>query len=370
MLKLGLVDFLKLCRKNPIFLILSFLCMTLSIAGLFVIQEKIYGNYLNSTDDSDESKKLVVFFENSDIVPGILIDIAAIQDLPSIHNASLANDYCTGLYYSGQDGDDFLYTPYGRFFNSYELQNGSNVVLLSTGYLLQLEKEKLNSVWDDELVIDGAGFKAIGSYILNNVNDVERNFGHLRVSTLYAIPLSTFLKLDMQATKLCVVFDADLSEEQIACLDSVINQYVGIRSYSLPNLNQRHYVIGLIGEATPYFAIMLLSFISIVSILLFWIQASFQRYYVYLICGAKPAQIMFFLVLNTTLLVVASFLCSLGIRHCIHIVIPQGVLGVLPYHVYVLSFIGILTLFLVIVIQRAMRLILSQVNPTIRGEAQ
>lgn len=318
--------------------------------AFLAIQEKGYADFLRNIRDEEVTKTLTVTCDDEDSITTIYQALKADALLPEVNNAALSNKEYAGLYWNNGNGDKLLYTPYGRLFSRVEMDTAAPVALVSTGYLRRLPKEKLRDVWEEGIWIRGTHYSAIGEYHLDWQSDKPSGqdfYGASTAPATVSVPVETFIAHSFPASEMRYVFNESLSEDQIQRLKNILDSYGHVIVVSLPSLRNDSALNAFITSSIAYSLVILLSFINVVSISMHWIRESFNRYSVYSICGAKRAQIRFFISLNMFIMVTiggwfAYYSLSLIRNHT-----PAGVLEELPSGFYLSFYIAAILFFLI-----------------------
>lgn len=356
MLRLAFVNFFRLCRRNASFTILSLVCLTCAFISFLYTQEYGYCRYVEIVEREKETQTL--FFKCSDETT--VKDIYAELDddggvFPKLSSVTASNELYAGIDWSVSES---WYTPYGRFFTREEMENGAAVAILGIGYLKLLPQERLDTVWETGIEINGVHFEAIGNHYfgLNVDGTVPTETEATAVPSPVLMPLAAFWESGLTANKMRCVFAEPLTEAQITVMAELLQSYEDVYFVSLPKEGNYYAIRIYLGQVIPYTFIILLSLISIGAVVLHWLRREFVRYGIYLICGARRGQIAFLLSVAISLLVTIAFLfASFLIAQVTGF--ASGVLLPLPWQFHAALYAGMLLIALLVVNLKASPLI-------------
>ena len=200
MLRLAFVNFFRLCRRNASFTILSLVCLTCAFISFLYTQEYGYCRYVEIVEREKETQTL--FFKCSDETT--VKDIYAELDddggvFPKLSSVTASNELYAGIDWGVSES---WYTPYGRFFTREEMENGAAVAILGIGYLKLLPQERLDTVWETGIEINGVHFEAIGNHYFGlNVDGFPRKRKRPRCRRLSSCPWRPSGKAGLRPTR-------------------------------------------------------------------------------------------------------------------------------------------------------------------------
>lgn len=282
--------------------------------------------------------------------------------LPQMEIVTVSDENYEGLYWDREFNEKFLYTPYGRSFNAEEMNSGAAVALLGTDYLSNIPQENLDTIWDTGIDISGIHFDVVGNYFFDLPKEsiTESFYNDTAVQTTITIPLKTYFDIGLVPTRFRCVFSQPLTEAQLTHLSDFLQSFNNIQSLSLPTLYEVNAVDSYINGITTYIVVLILSLLSTISVILYWLRKEFARYRIYLICGAKGRQIAFFISLNIALLVTATYICAYFAVFGLTQVIPSEMVSALPWQFYILIYIGVMIFTLLAVNIRAIPIVFRE----------
>lgn len=286
--------------------------------------------------------------EDDATVLNILSELKDEAVFPKLSSITVSNEQYAGIDWG--NGEKW-YTPYGRFFRYEEIKSGSHVAIIGTCYLKSLPLDSIDSIWKTGIDIDGTHFETIGSHYfrLDDNGCVPKEILDTQVPSPVIIPLMAFLDIQIPANKLRCVFADQPTEEQIIQIEKMLQQYITVKHVVLPKTGNYHAIQVYINQALPYTLVIFLSIISITNVVLHWLRREFERYRIYLICGAKRWQLVFLLSFTIAVLTLICFfaaeLCITGIN----MIVPTGTISPLPWQFLAASFSGILFILLFVV---------------------
>lgn len=349
MLRHSLSLFIGLCRRRKAFFALSAICLICAFVSFLYLQEKGYCAYLEAAKQHSETRLFYVSSDDSATILKTYYDVADNEDLPPFGIVTMSDENCSGIYWDRAYADVY-YIPYGHFFTDTEMAAGDHVALLGMSYIQSMPKDQIDGLWDSEIIIGNKPFKAVGNY--NNFVKYPVEEGTYQTEplpTVVAIPLNTYLAMSMPATHLRIEFSQSLSAAQIAILNQIVVSQPKITCSLLPKMNDRIATQAYIAVTTQYALILLLSLISIINIVFYWVRTEFVRYRIYLLCGANRKQIVMLLSMKTIYLVTGTFLISILISWILSIVTPAGIVAMLPAQTFILIYLGLICCLLLMV---------------------
>lgn len=343
MLRLSVRNYLKLSKNYKSLFALTFLCLICAFVCFLLLEEKGYCAYLEEIKINAETQLLFVSAEDDKAIGEIYKAISSNRQLPEVGIATISNDQCSGVYWNREFDENIWYIPGGRFFSDEEIRSEADVALVSMGYLSGMKTDQINKIWDEGILIDGHHFDVIGNYNLW-IYDIEAdnsNYAALFLPTLTAVPIQTFLDLDMKAFFLRLIFSRSLTRNEINMVQDLMDNTSGIHSYILPK-HENHIAYSRFFSASgSYTLILAMSLISIISIIMYWTNGEIRRYRIYILCGAKRSHIIFLMSMTTFLLATSSYAVSVALTLLLSSWIAEGILAVLPFSRYMVIYIGI-----------------------------
>ncbi|QTE74254.1 hypothetical protein JS518_15400 [Clostridiales bacterium FE2010] len=349
MLRLSIRNFGKLCRNFTCFFILSFLCLTCAFMCFLLLQEKGYNSYLESIKQYAETQTLFISAKEGKTIEEIYKKILNDNQLPSVGIVTISNNNCSGVYWDRNYDPNVWYTPSGRFFSDEEMISGADVALLSMSYMMQHRGEQIDKIWENGISLEGNHFNVIGNYEYWMYEEDESDYETLFLPTLAAIPINTFLKLNMQASYLRLIFSRSLSQNEISIIQDLIDSLPNVNSYTMPQTSNTLAFRNYMSTTGQYILILIMSLISIISIILYWTNGEIKRYKIYMLCGSKKTHIVFLMSMTTFLLVTTAYLVSVALVLILSSIISAGILAVLPWSRYLIIY-CIITVFLILAV--------------------
>ena len=367
MLRLALKNFIHLCHTNRLFSVISGLCLICAFTGFLFLQEKGYYKYLEYAKFYSETQLLYFSSAGKDEVLNLYTQLEADPALPSLAVATVSDGRVCGVYWDGESDQNVWYASYGRFFSAKEMLEGAIVALVGMGYIRQLAPEKIDNIWETGMEILGAQMKAVGNYfgVVSNYfgNDEspvsEELYEAEFIPDSITLPIKTFFDIGLTATRLRVVFSQPLTGEQIAYLGGLVETYSQVQSYTLPQPSNTQAAKNYADEVIKYIIVFVISFLSIVSVLLYWLKIEFTRYKIYMICGAKREAIVYLLSMNVALLITLTYACSCVITYVLTKITPPGMVQLLPLESYGVIYVGALIFALLAVNLRSLPIVLK-----------
>ncbi|MDO5022597.1 MAG: hypothetical protein Q4E07_04590 [Eubacteriales bacterium] len=350
MLRHSLERFASLCKNNKAFFAICFLCLIFAFVSFLYIQEMAYTRYLEAVNRKAETQLFFVSSQKSDALYEILKQVEENPSLPPLGVVSLSNFEYSGIYWNRSYKSDVYYTPYGRFFTDEEMSSGDNVALLSMAYLRSLPKNITGTLWDKGITIYGNHFEATGNY--EGLSDYPlENSGYQTevIPTAVAMPLKTYLNLNIPAMYLRIEFAKSLSPLQIAELKNTVSAYLDVSYVSFPNIENQSAKRIYMATSARFALILVFALISIINIIVYWVSAEFKRYRVYILCGAQKKQIIFLLAMNTIYIVSFAYIAAVFISWFLTSNVPEGLVNMLPVKTYFLIYISSLIFLLITV---------------------
>jgi hypothetical protein len=311
-----------------------------------------------------ELKAQTLYFESRDgtaikyICDTMLTDLV----LPSMSVVTVSDDKYAGIHWDRELTETVWYTPYGRFFSVEEMMSGANVALLGTNFISKLDIEHIDSIWETGIDINNTRFDAIGNFFFNwevgfTPDEVYR---YEPIPSSIVVPLKAYFNLGLSPYRLRCVFAEPLTNAQITHLTDLILPSNSIHSLNLPEVYNASAISNYLSGVAPYMLGVVLSLLSIISVILYWLRGEFVRYKVYMICGAKGRQIGYLLSLNILWLVTISYACSCLVMFAIRGIIPVGIISSLPWFIFIMIYFGGLFLSILAVGIRAIPLVLHE----------
>ncbi len=299
-------------------------------------------------NDTNTIKSLYEKFENDSIMPEMAI-------------VTVSDEKYTGLYWLRNQNEEVLHTPYGRLFSAEEMDSGATVTLLGTHFFANLSPENIDTIWKTGIDINGTHFNAVGNYFFDSsMIGAEGGFEFEKVPTTIIIPLKTYFAIGLIPLRFRCEFSQPLTSTQIEHLSVLFKSFSNVQSLSLPNTNNARAVNNYFGGITVYAVVLLVSLLSIVSVILYWLRKEFSRYRIYLICGAKGRQIAYFISMNVALIVTVTYLCAYFAVFGITNITPPGMVSPSPWQFYVLIYFGVMIFIQSAVIIRAIPIIFRE----------
>ncbi len=360
----GIKIFLRLCRSNVKFTLLSIICLFSSFFSLLFLFERGYFNYIVDANTEQETQVLYLSSQNTDTIENIYNTIIDDPTLPELNSATVSGDLYTGLFWNIDSGVEPYYTPYGRFFSSEEISTNANVALLGIGYLSSLPFERIESIWDIGIKINNVSFAAIGNYNYNwgDGSSIPSDaFCFLPLPTAITIPIKTFWDIGLEATRIRCVFSQPLTEEQEAYLNDLLAVYNDeLQELIIPQTeksNRLNMINQLIKNIAPFALIILLSIVNISNIILHWLRMELVRFQIYRICGANNGNVILLISIQVSLLVLIGYIFAFLAQNILRMFIPYGIIASLPGPFYWIILAGQLLLMILLVLLKSFRLL-------------
>ena len=205
MLRLAFAHFIRLCRLNISFFILSLVCLTCAFTSFLFIQEFGYYKYTEVIEREQETQVLYFMCSDDTTAQDVYFRLDSDRFFPELSSVTMSSDQYAGIDW-GESGD--WYTPYGRFFRYEEIESGAAAAILGTCYIQSLPQESIDSVWETEIEINGTHFDAIGSHYFHTSADgaVPKELYATQIPAPIVIPLRSFWEEGLAANKLRCVF--------------------------------------------------------------------------------------------------------------------------------------------------------------------
>lgn len=260
--------------------------------------------------------------------------LSSSDNLPDIRVLTLANEDYAGVYWDFEYNKETYYTPYGRFFTEKEISDGENVVLLSTNmiYWLIAEQNDKSSIWENPVNIEGVNMTPVGSYNSMGLAGSKVDEGMLVNSAFAAyitMPLGTYLRLGLKPKALYCEFASPLTKSQVNLLKEFASSLKGAERLNLPISGSEAVIRSYTNQGANILTIML-GLLIMIQVLIHWMRSEFERFRIWLICGAKRKHILFQMFLEVFLLVTLSFLFTCGINAIVLRLMPGTVITALP----------------------------------------
>ena len=358
MLTVAVRSFIRLCRNHKTLFFITFLSMVCAMAGFLVCQERAY--YL-ATQSANDLTTLAFSFacEDSDALMQAYERLIVSPDLPPIRNLTLSNGTYAGVHWDFDLNDGVYYTPYGRFFTEQEMKEGSDVALLGTGAIARLSAQQIDRVWETPFDIGGETMMSIGSYHMlmfhGNISVDEMRFSAFTAAV--SIPLKTFLRLGLNATFLRCEFSEPLTETQVDALRQLVSGTAGAYAPSYPLSGREFWTKSYLSNSSGNTVIMVLAILTMIQVLLHWLRSEFERYRIYLICGAKRSHIAGLLSLQIVFLVTLSYFAAWAAAIPFNAAVSSETMRSLPVPFIAVFYVLLLLLVLAAVHVKAARLI-------------
>lgn len=338
----GLKLFIRLCRSNFKFTLLSVVCLFSSFLSLIFLFERGYYQYIVDVDTELETQVLFLASSNEEIIEDIYYFIIDNPIYPKLKNATVSGDTYSGLFWDTGSENSPYYTPYGRFFNRTEISTNAKVALLGTEYLSSFSPDVIDSIWDNGIIINGELFSAIGTYNYNwgDVSVIPPDVFYIdTLPTAVTIPINSFFDIGLKATRMRCVFSSPLTLEQRENLRDFLGTYGELQQLIFPKaeeMNQMNMFAHLVKNTAPFAIIILLSIINIANIILFWLHVELVRFRIYRICGANSGTIAFLISFPVLLLVLLGYICACLVQFLLRQFSPYGVIAQMPSFLYLL----------------------------------
>ncbi len=318
--------------------------------------------YTVNVESNQDTRVLYFTCNDTNAIQSLYAKLENDSVLPKMTIVTVSDENYTGLYWDGKLIKEVLYTPYGRFFSTEEMDSGDVVALLGTDYFTNLSQENLDTIWTTGIDINGTHFNVIGNYFFDFPKDsITENFYEFAVvQTTITIPLRTYFDFGLAPERFRCVFSQPLTSTQITHLSDILQSVDNIQSLSLPKSFEANAVYSYIDGIIPYIAVLLLSLLSSISVILYWLRKEFARYRIYLICGAKGRQIAFLISVNIALLVTAAYVCACLAIFELTQITPHGLVSALPWQFYILIYIGVMIFTLLAVNIRAIPIVFRE----------
>ncbi len=362
MFRLAFHNFLRLCRANGSFFVLSFFCLMCAFVSFLFIQERGYYTYTQSAEEEQAAQVLTFACDDTLAIQSIYTELASDPQLPEMKIVTVSNGEYAGVYWKTVPNEEVWYTPYGRFFSAGEMESETFVALLSTGFLGRLPQESVDTIWETGIEINGTRFQAIGNYFFDwpdgDIPDEVYETEPLSASAV--IPLKAFFAVGLTAARFRCVFSQPLTSAQITHLQDLILPYGNIYALSLPETNNTDAVTSYINGIAPYTLVIFLSLLSIATVILHWLRMEFARYKIYLICGAKHGEVTYLISMNIAFLVTATYICAYFAVSVLTKMTPEGLIASLPWQFHIVMYLSSLLFTLLAVNIRAVPIVLRE----------
>ena len=321
--------------------------MVCAMVGFLVCQERAYD--LASQSDNDMNTLAFSFAcEDSDTLMQAYEQLIASPDLPPIRNLTLSNGTYAGVLWDFDLNDSVYYTPYGRFFTEQEMRDGADVALLGTGAIARLSAQQIDRIWETPFDIGGETMTSIGSYYMFMLdgNVSVRQMSSSAFTAAISIPLKTFLRLGLTATFLRCEFSEPLTVKQVDALRKLVGSTAGAYAPNYPISGNEYKTKSYISNGSGNTVIMALALISIIQVLLHWMRSEFERYRVYLICGAQRREIAAMLSMQIVFFVTLAFLVAWAALIPFNAAVSAKAMTILPVPYIILCYVLFLLLVL------------------------
>ncbi len=334
MIKQTLRSFVQLCRNHKALSFITVISIICTMTAFLFIQENTYHDALSVTEDAT-TRQLSLSCEDGTVLWETYEKLRSSDEFPDISVLTLANVDYAGVYWNFESNEETYYTPYGRFFTEQEMNDGENVILLGTSMINRMLKEQVNKndIWENPININGKNLTPIGSYhSLGFPGSTKVNESGLAKSAFVAyttMPLNTFRRLGLQPIALYCKFALPLTEAQLTLLHEYVNSLNGVEIvYS--SISGQEAVIKAYMNQWLNAAIILLGLLITIQVLIHWLRSEFERFRIWLICGAKKKHILFRIFLEVFLVITIAFLFACGINAVALTLMPDTVITALP----------------------------------------
>lgn len=358
MIRHSFIDFFRFCRTNILFFVLSFLCLVCAFGSFLFILGKASYMYEVNSEMNQETRVLYFACNDKNTILKVYEKLESESELPKMAAVTVSDDIYTGLYWDGKSNEEFLHTPYGRLFSAQEMDSGATAALLGVCFFEGLSMTEIEDTWITGIDINGIQFNAIGNYFFDSsfvgMSDFER------VPTAITIPLKTYFDIGLVPLRFRCEFSDPLTSIQVKHLNDMLKPFSNIRSLSMPKSSNDRAVNNYLETITVYIAILLVSLISIVSVILYWLREEFARYRIYLICGAKGRQIAYFISMNVVLIVSITYFCAYLAVSGIMKITPPGFVSPSPWQLYIVIYISVMIFMLLAVIMRSVPIVFRE----------
>lgn len=351
----GLKLFIRLCKSNLSFTILSVVCLFSSFLSLIFLFERGYYQYIVDVDTEAETQVLFLSSSNEEIIEDIYYSIIDNPIYPKLKNVTVSGNTYSGLYWNIDSETSPYYTPYGRFFNRAEVSTNAKVALLGTEYLSSFSPDVIDSIWDRGIIINGELFSAIGTYNYNwgDVSAIPPDAFFIDpLPNAVTIPINSFFDIGLKATRMRCVFSSPLTLEQRETLRDFLGTYSELQQLIFPKAeetNQMNMFAHLIKNTAPFAIIILLSILNISNIILFWLHIELVRFQVYRICGANSGTITFLISFQVLIIVLLGYSSACLVEFLLRQLSPYGVIAQMPSSLY-LTILGTQFILMIILI--------------------
>ena len=334
MIKRTLRSFVQLCQNNKALSFITVISIVCTIAAFLLIQEVTYHTALSVTEDAI-TRKFSLSSKNDEILWEAYEKLTSSDEFPDISVLTLANVDYAGVYWNYETNEKTYYTPYGRFFTEQEMNDGKNVILLGSSMINRIiaDQKNKNEIWENPVHIKGETLIPIGSYYtlgLPGSTKVDDRSLVMRAFAAYTtMPLNTFRRLELQPEALYCEFASPLTETQITLLQEFVDSLNGVENVSIP-ISGQEAIIKTYVSRWPTAILVLVGLLLTIQVLIHWLRSEFERFRIWLICGAKRKHILFRLFLEVFLIITLSFLLALGINTIVLTLMPDTVITALP----------------------------------------
>ncbi|MDR0286878.1 MAG: hypothetical protein LBI03_04100, partial [Clostridiales bacterium] len=164
------------------------------------------------------------------------------------------------------------------------------------------------------------------------------------------------------AERIRLVFADSLTKTQRVHLQEMVTSEGHVIFSALPLSGEKSATKEMISGMMAFSVILVISLISTVNVLFYWIKKELPRFRVYMICGAKNSKILFLIAAHTGFIVTLSYLCTLLLALIFRVfnILPEEFLAQMPWYAYGLIFAGGLIFSLLWTVLRAIPLVVRQ----------
>lgn len=342
-----------LCRSGKALALLSGLCLVCAFFSILLHQEKEYHDYTATANIYQETQLFYLKTGDGETVKPLLDAIISSPDLPPVGLVTVSDDQVSGIDWDGEWKPNGWYALYGRFFNAEEMASAAKVAMLRGDFIDQLPFETMDTLWENGIEMGGEAIAVMGVTPDEGLFS-EESYVLFAAPNAITLPLHTYFELGFQANRLRIVFTQGVTPAQIALLEQMAGSLAAAESYRLPKANNKTALRLYMRSTLQAGLILFLSLMSITGILLYWLRQELPRYRIYRICGASPAQILFFVSFNVFLLISLCFACAALLAHAVAVFMPVEVFQALPAGSYAALFLGALGYGLIVVNARAL----------------
>lgn len=305
MLKLSIKMFQTLYRQKTGSFFLILIGMFVSILGIMFVYSR--GRMVYETEAGYNCETSTVKINaDTDVNTALKLYSLLLDDknLPVIHQLT-AFDTETSTVGHYNNGNLRLTIPYGRYFTSQELSNGK-VVLLSDAYLGQAETSFIVNMLGNTIILESQDdrYTVIGRY--NSTLFGDKLYSHEVI-----IPLHTYIESGFPLDNLEIIYTTAPTEEQINYLESTFKNLNIHYSLELPKNIELQALRSLVKETLSHFIVLLISYVTLLNLLRYWIKSNLRKFYIYYMCGCSSSKLVVLLLANTCYLNIIAAVFSL-----------------------------------------------------------